>query len=84
LFIAHFFLWGGVSLPRGLCWFISGVTGEIPCDAWCSPVGLPNFSQAGFESASGSVAALLSQYNVVWKNFPWARGSGCQSFDSPC
>jgi hypothetical protein len=30
----------GVSLPRGLCWFILGVAGGIPCDAWCSPVGL--------------------------------------------
>jgi hypothetical protein len=37
------------------------------------------------EPASGSTVALLfSQCNVVWRSFPQARGSGCQSFDSPC
>jgi hypothetical protein len=33
-----FLLQGGVSLPRGLCWFVPGVAGGIPCHAWCSPV----------------------------------------------
>jgi hypothetical protein len=28
-----FFLAGGVSLPRGLCWFIPGVSGGIPHDS---------------------------------------------------
>jgi hypothetical protein len=34
------FCWGGwgVSLPRGLCWFISGVAGGMLSDAWHSPV----------------------------------------------
>jgi hypothetical protein len=32
------FFEGLVSLPRGLCWFIPGVAGGIPCDAWCLPV----------------------------------------------
>jgi hypothetical protein len=26
---------------------------------------------------------LFSQCNVAWRSFPWARGSGYQSFDSP-
>jgi hypothetical protein len=62
LFIIQFgFLWGGqgVSLPRGLRWFILGVAGGIPHDAWYSPVGLLNVSQAGLEPVSGSVGALL-------------------------
>jgi hypothetical protein len=37
LFIVQFFWWR-VCLPRGLCWFIPGVAGGIPSDAWCSPV----------------------------------------------
>jgi hypothetical protein len=43
----------GFSLPRWLCWFILVVAGGILCDAWCSPVGLPNVFQAGFEPTSG-------------------------------
>jgi hypothetical protein len=69
-------------MHRGLCWFIPGVVGGILCNAWCSPVGLPNVSRAGLELASGGMGALLfSQCNVVWRSFPWARGSQCQSFD---
>jgi hypothetical protein len=26
----------------------------------------------------------VSQSNVVWRSFPWSRGSGYQSFDSSC
>jgi hypothetical protein len=37
----------------------------MPCDAWCSAVGLPDVSQAGLEPASGSKGALpFSQ--CVW------------------
>jgi hypothetical protein len=55
-----FFLAGwGVSLPRGPCWFIPGEAGEISHDAWCSPIGLLNVSQAGLEPVSGGMAALL-------------------------
>jgi hypothetical protein len=39
--VIYFFLQGGVNLSRGLCWFIPGVTGVIPHDTWCLPVGLP-------------------------------------------
>jgi hypothetical protein len=57
----------------------------IPLDAWSSPVGLQNVSQVGLEQASGGTGTLLfSQCNVGWRSFLWARGSGCQSFDSPC
>jgi hypothetical protein len=90
LFIVQFFLLcffflheGGISLPRGLCWFIPEVAGGIPCDTWCSPVDLPNVTQAGLEPASDDMGTLLfSQCNVACRSFPWTRGSGCQSFDS--
>jgi hypothetical protein len=48
-----------VSLTRGLCWFILGVAVGVPRATWCSTVGLPNVSQAGLETASDGVAALL-------------------------
>jgi hypothetical protein len=74
-----FFLWGGVVSPsRGLCWFIPGVAVGIPSDAWCSSVGLPDVSQAGLETASGDVGAVLfSQCKVAWRNFVRAGGLGC-------
>jgi hypothetical protein len=63
--------------------FIPGVAVGIPHDAWFSPSGLPNVSQAGLELASGGTSALLfSQCNMTWRSFVWAGGSGCQSFDS--
>jgi hypothetical protein len=67
LFSFFFFFTGqGVSPSRGLCWFIPGVALGIPCDAWCSPVGMPNVSQAGLELAFGGAGALLfSQCNVA-------------------
>jgi hypothetical protein len=84
-FVQLFFCLGEVSLPRGLYWFILGVSGGILHDTWCSPVGLPNVSQAGLESAHGGTAAFLfSQCNVAWRSFPQARDSGHQSFDYPC
>jgi hypothetical protein len=62
LFIVQFFFlldgWG-VSLSRGLCWFVSGVAVRIQCDAWCSPFSLLDVSQAGLELASGGTGALL-------------------------
>jgi hypothetical protein len=55
----------GVSLSRGLCWFISGVAVGIQCDTWCSPVDLLNVSQAGLELVSGGRGALLF-LSVMW------------------
>jgi hypothetical protein len=65
---------GRVSLFKGLCWFIPGVAGGIPCDAWCSPVGLPNVFQEGSGPASGGAGALMfSQCNMAWRSFPQTR-----------
>jgi hypothetical protein len=67
---------GYASLSQGWLW-------ELCMAFICSPVGLPNVSQAGLELTFGGVGALLiSQCNVTWRSFVWARGSGCQSFDS--
>jgi hypothetical protein len=51
LFIVQCFFfsgWGGQSV-QGAMLFIPGVTVAIPRDSWCSPVGLPNVSQAVLE-----------------------------------
>jgi hypothetical protein len=50
--------------------------------------GLPNVSQAVLEQAAVVLtvlvaAHLFSQCNVAWRRFLKARGSECQSFDSP-
>jgi hypothetical protein len=45
--------------------------------------GLLNVSQAGLELAVAVAALLFSQCNVAWRRYPWARSSGCQTFDSP-
>jgi hypothetical protein len=83
--VFFFFLWGSGLSAQGLCWFILRVVGEKLREAWCSPGGLPNVSQAGLEPTSDGMAApLFSQCDVVWRSFPQARGSGCWSFDSPC
>jgi hypothetical protein len=52
----HFFLQGvgGVSLSRGLCWFIPGMAGGIPCDTWCSPVWSAECLPSRFGASSGS------------------------------
>jgi hypothetical protein len=73
----------GVSLPRSLCWFIPGVTGGILCDTWRSSV----WSAKCLPSRFGAGVWLQQQpsyflsVNIVWRSFPWARGSGCLSFD---
>jgi hypothetical protein len=82
--LVFFFAGGSLSAQGPMLVYSRGVWGK-PHDAWCSPVGLPNVSQAGLEPMSSSVAAhLFSQCNVVWRSFPQARGLGCQSFNSPC
>jgi hypothetical protein len=49
---------GGFSLPKGLSWFIPGVSGGIPCDAWHPPVW--------------SAECLLSKFGagVSWRQEP--------------
>jgi hypothetical protein len=84
--VFFFFLWGcGVSLPRGLCWFIPRVAVGILCDAWCSPV----WSGECLPCRFGAGVSWLQQHScflsVTWhcRRILWARGSGCQGFDSP-
>jgi hypothetical protein len=78
-FVCH----AGSHSVQGLCWFILGLAVGIPHDAWCSPVGLPDVSQAGLEPLSGDIGALLfSHCNTAWRSFLWTGGSGCWSFDS--
>jgi hypothetical protein len=61
-----FFAKQEVILPWGLCWFIPGMAGGKLRDAWHSPVGLPNVSQAGLEPAHGGAATyLFSQCKVA-------------------
>jgi hypothetical protein len=51
--------------------------------------GLPKVSQAHLEPVAGGssgvgvVAPLFSQCFVAWRSLPQARGSECQSFNSP-
>jgi hypothetical protein len=72
---------GEVSLSRWLCLFIPGVAGGKPHKSWHSSVGLHLPSR--LELVSGSMGALLlSQYNMAWRSFLWAGGSGCRSFTS--
>jgi hypothetical protein len=62
LVLSFFFFWrvGGVSLPRGLRWFIPELSGGIPQEAWCSPDGLPNISQAGLVAAGAHLFSHCS------------------------
>jgi hypothetical protein len=73
LFIIHGFLAGqwGQPVHRAMLVY-PGVAVGIPPEAWCSPIGLPDVSQAGLELVSGGMGILLfSQCNMAW------RGSGC-------
>jgi hypothetical protein len=56
LFIVHFVLFCKVEgqSARGAMLAYPRMAVGILCDAWCSHVGLPNVSQAGFQLASGS------------------------------
>jgi hypothetical protein len=55
LVIVHFFGGGWeVSLPRRLFWFILGVAGGIPRDAWCSPVWSAECLPGRFATGGGS------------------------------
>jgi hypothetical protein len=70
-----FFCGAGVTLSRGLCWFIQGWLWEYQVPLICSSVCLP------LPSGFGSVGTLqVSQCNIAWRSFVQARGLGCQSF----
>jgi hypothetical protein len=80
--VFFFFAEWGISLSRGLCWFIPGVAVGIPRAAYLLTL-LVCVSQAVLELGSGGAGALLfSQCEVVWRSFVRAGGSGCWSFAS--
>jgi hypothetical protein len=85
LFSFVLFLWGrGSVCPGGYAGLSQGWLWEYCVPLICSPVVLLDVSQAGLELVSGGALALLfSQCNVVRRNFVWAGGSGCWSFNSP-
>jgi hypothetical protein len=77
-------LFGGISLPRELCWFIPVVSGGSLLDAWHSPVCSAKCLQSNFWADIWQSSSLLfSQCNMVWRGFLWARVSRCWSFDFP-
>jgi hypothetical protein len=65
-FYLFIFLQGRESIcPGGYAGLSQGWLGEYPIDAWCSPIGLPNVSQAGLELclAAWELSCFLS---VTW------------------
>jgi hypothetical protein len=80
LFIIQFFLGGiGESLcPGGYVGLSQKWLWEYYMMLICSPVGLPDVSQAGLEPVSGRAGALLfSQCNVAQRSFVQAGGLEC-------
>jgi hypothetical protein len=74
---------GGCLSTQQAMLVIPGVAWRVLSDAWCSPVGLLNVSQAGLELASVSMGAFpFSQCKVVWRSCVGARDSGFQTFYS--
>jgi hypothetical protein len=83
LFIVQGFFLGGDSVCPGGCAGLSwGWLVEYCVMLGAHLFGLPNVSQARLEPAAAAAAYLFSQYNIAWRSFPWARDSGCTSFDS--
>jgi hypothetical protein len=77
LFCFVLFAGQGVSLSKGLCWFIPGVTVGMPHANYLPPVGLLYVSPGGLEPLSISIGTLLfSQCIMVQRNFVQAGGSG--------
>jgi hypothetical protein len=83
-----FFWVGGSVCPGGLCWFILGVAEGHCVTLGTHLFGLLKVSQAHLEpvaasSGMGVAARLFSQCFMAWRRCSWARGSECQSFNSP-
>jgi hypothetical protein len=90
LFSFFFMGWGESVCPGRLCLFIPGVAEGYCLTLGTHLFGLPEVSLAHLEpvaSGSGSgvgvVVHLFSQCIMAWRSLPWARSSGCQSFNSP-
>jgi hypothetical protein len=78
-----FLVWGGSVCSGGHAGLSQGWLGEFLMMLGAHLFDLPNVLQAGLELAAVMVAAhLFLQCYVEWKSFPWARDSGCWSFDS--
>jgi hypothetical protein len=88
-----FFGGWGISLSRGLCWFIQGVAEGYHMMLGAHLFGLLKVSQAhlelvacgpvdgcgsGLAGRRAAVACLFFQCIVAWRILPWARGAGCQ------
>jgi hypothetical protein len=62
------FFWGvgeGQS-AEGLCWFIPGVAGRIPHDAWCSTVWSAKCLQGRFGASIWWWSELSCFLSVMW------------------
>jgi hypothetical protein len=77
VYCSFFFLCGTIIVPRGQCWFISGVLWEYPMMlgahllvCWMSPKHVWSWHLLAIR------ALLFSQCNVVWRRFLWAGDSG--------
>jgi hypothetical protein len=86
-FFIQFFLGGESFCPGRLCWFIPGVAKGYPMMLGAHLFGLPKVSQAHLELVAGGcmevATHLFSQCVMAWRRLPQARGSECQSFNSP-
>jgi hypothetical protein len=85
-----FFLQGGSVCPGGLCWFIPQMAEGYHVTLRFHLFGLPHiWSQ--WPMAGGQWPAAVWGWQptcslkciMAWRRFPQARGSECQSFNSP-
>jgi hypothetical protein len=56
----------GVSLPRGLCWFIPGVVGGILHDAWRLPVWSAKYLPSRFGAGVWQQWQLSCFLSITW------------------
>jgi hypothetical protein len=67
LFIVHFFFFcRGISLPRGLCWFIPEVAREIHVMLRCSPVWYAKCHPSRFGAGLWQWQQLSCFLSVTW------------------
>jgi hypothetical protein len=81
LFSSVLCVWGGSVCPGGYTGLYQGWLWKYHMVLICSPVGLHLLSRFG-AGIWWHRSLLVSHCNVTWRNPVWARGSGCQSFDS--
>jgi hypothetical protein len=78
------FFGGRISLSRGLCWFYpnGGRGNSVWCLALTCLVSQMSCRQVWSQSLVAVGALLFSQWNIMWRSYSQARGSGCRSFVS--